>query len=102
MVLRGSTVNYVLTDDEGRNRWGDYNSASLDPDNSVWVKTKEPPAQAGWGSRGGRWGYPKGGIFFSFFGSKSANVFELLLQNRDRLVRRISFRPANPVDTSYP
>jgi hypothetical protein len=36
--LKSGEDNYEIKDSRGRNRWGDYNGAALDPQNGrVWI-----------------------------------------------------------------
>jgi hypothetical protein len=58
-VLQDGRGPYELTDSTGRNRWGDYNGASVDPqDNSVWLigEYAEAPADR-WGTWIGRFAF---------------------------------------------
>jgi hypothetical protein len=63
-VLQAGRASYVLTDSTGRNRWGDYNGASVDPeDNSLWLigEYAEAPADR-WGTWIGHFAFP-GALF---------------------------------------
>ena len=53
-ALKVSSVNYLSMDDSGRNRWGDYNTAAVDPsDGSVWIYS-EFAAGGGWSTQVGK------------------------------------------------
>jgi hypothetical protein len=52
--LKLGEANYVNPDDQGRNRWGDYNGASFDPQaGSVWIYSMYAGRGNMWGTRVG-------------------------------------------------
>lgn len=54
-ALKVSTANYLSVDDSGRNRWGDYNTAALDPsDGSVWIYSEFAVAGGNWSTQVGK------------------------------------------------
>lgn len=50
-TLKLGVANYELIDSNNRNRWGDYNGISLDPDNSFWIVGEFATNSDNWGTR---------------------------------------------------
>jgi hypothetical protein len=68
-VIRSGEGPYVKLDNQGRNRWGDYSSTSVDPDGGdgpmVWTLQEYARPPQGVGGSSGRWGTWWGKFRFS-------------------------------------
>jgi len=54
-LLKMGAVNYEQEDDSNRNRWGDYNTAALDPsDDSVWIFSEFSTTPTTWSTQVGK------------------------------------------------